>query len=166
MIVMNLVNLMPFAITPRSAGETVALVSVSLTAVAIALSVMVVVRGLRRARGTTLVAPLVWTLVSLGAIAAGLIVRTQDAALPGVTTADKWWLLAVTATFCPLVSLLGAKSPQHRVWQWIVLSFWIVAALPAIEGLVFQPWERFEIPIVWRCFYAALLLLLAVNYLP
>jgi hypothetical protein len=168
MIAMNSVNLMPLAITPRFAAELSALLTVSMTAVVVALSLMAVVGALRRARGTTLVAPLIWTLVSLGAIGAELIAWTQAAAVAGIKSADndKWWLLVVTSTFCPLVSLLGAKRPQHRAWQWIVLSFWIVAALPAIQGLVFQPSERLEVPIVWRCFYAALLLLLAVNYLP
>jgi hypothetical protein len=65
-----------------------------------------------------------------------------------------------------MMALLGAKRPQNLAWQWIVFSFWIIAALPAIQGLVLQPSEPLEVSTVWRWFYAILLLISAVNYLP
>jgi hypothetical protein len=150
-------------------NELITLTSILLTTLFIAVSLVIVGNGVRRARGTTLVAPLIWTLVSIFIVTSAFVALTYSAASASARTIgsdDKWWLLAVCSTFCPLMSLLGAKRPQHRAWQWIVLSFWIVAAFPALEGLVFQPGEPLVVPILWRWFYAVLLLLSAVNYLP
>src|SRR5262249_52264350 len=83
-----------------------------------------------------------------------------------IQVADDLWLIAFTSTLCPLVSLLGAKRPQHQVWQFIVFSFWVVASLPALESLALHPGENLDVPIVWKCFYAGLWMLGCANYLP
>ncbi|HEY2827000.1 MAG TPA: hypothetical protein VGJ04_05310 [Pirellulales bacterium] len=163
---MNIPIHSPLAALSKSPGELAAFVGVMLTAVLIALSVMATLGALRRARETTLLAPLIWTLISLSALTAALIAHTNAASHAGVGTSDKFWLLAVCSTFCPLMSLLGAKRPQNRAWQFIVFSFWIVAALPTISALILQPADPLEVPTLWRWFYAALLLLFGVNYLP
>ena len=139
---------------------------VLLTATLVAISLTIVGKAVRRARGTTLVAPLVWIFTSLLVVIAAYVNLMQPAIFPTIYRREKWWVLALCSTFCPMMSLLGAKRPQNRAWQWIVLSFWIVAALPAIQQLVLQPVEPFEISSVWRWFYAVLLLISAVNYLP
>ncbi len=89
---------------------------------------------------------------------AGFIWQVYLAARINSPGDENWWLIAICSTFCPLVSLLGAKRPQNKAWQWIVASFWIIAALPAIEGLALQPGEALTVPIVWRWFYVAVLL--------
>src|SRR5262245_57743439 len=98
------------------------------------LALALIARAIADARGTTLVAPMVWALVAL-------LLLVVDAAMSSGTDGmeAKFQAIAATATFCPLVSLLGAKRPQHRAWQWIVLSLWAVAALPAIESLIVHP---------------------------
>jgi hypothetical protein len=132
----------------------------------IAISCVIVGNALRRSRGTTLFAPLVWALISLVSVTAAEIAHFQLAAVPAAHDIAKWWLVAICSTFCPLTALLGAKRPQNRAWQWIVISFWVVAALPAIEALVMQPAEPLSVPIIWRWLYAALILLAGGNYLP
>ncbi|HTQ38473.1 MAG TPA: hypothetical protein VMJ32_05570 [Pirellulales bacterium] len=137
---------------------------VFLTVTLLALSAIILRHGLQQVRGTTLMAPIVWTCVSLLALATMLVLNSQtmmDGHLAGDLS-----LVALVSTFCPLISLLGAKRPQHAIWQWIVFSFWIIAALPALQSLAMDPAEKLEVPIVWQCFYAALLLLGCVNYLP
>jgi hypothetical protein len=144
-------------LTPLGALLTAALVAIALT---------IVGKAVRRARGTTLVAPLVWSFTSLLVVIAAYVYLIQPAIFPTIYRSEKWWVLALCSTFCPMMSLLGAKRPQNRAWQWIVLSFWIVAALPAIQQLVLQPLEPLEVSTVWRWFYAILLLISAVNYFP
>jgi hypothetical protein len=147
-------------------AELMVLGKILATASLIALAIIVVGSALRRVRGTTLVAPLLWALVSLLAVTAAFIWQVYLAGRANTPSDGNWWLIAICSTFCPLMSLLGAKRPQHKAWQWIVVSFWIVAALPAIQALALQPGEPLTVPIVWRWFYAALLLMGAVNYLP
>jgi hypothetical protein len=149
-----------------SLGEWTASLSVLLLASLVAVSLIIVGNAVRRVRGTTLVAPLIWCVVSLLLVAAALIMHVNSLAQTVDNGSEQWWLLAATSTFCPFISLLGAKRPQHRVWQWIVVSFWIVAALPAIQSLVLNATEHLSVPIIWRTFYFLLLLLTAVNYLP
>ncbi len=89
----------------------------------------------QRLRGTTLVAPWYWALFSL------LAVASCEALAGSVDSSGRDWINplrwgAAATTFCPSMARLGAKRPQDRAWQLIVLSLWIILALPAWEGLV------------------------------
>lgn len=64
--------------------------------------------------------------------------------------------MVAVATFCPLISLLGAKRPQDKPWQLIVLSLWVVLALPALETLVFRPDMRPDLHTSRKLFLALL----------
>lgn len=96
-------------------------------------------------RGTTLVAPAVWTVLSLASITTaevtiGLLRPTSSA----VWVEPLRYAAAITS-FCPLIALLGAKRPQHRAWQFIVLALWGILILPACENIVWQPGRPLEI---------------------
>ena len=86
--------------------------------------------------GTTLLAPWAWSVVALVAVAGAEIVVGLDASLP-----LNWRMglryAAAMATFTPIMALLGAKRPQDRGWQFIVLSLWAILALPSFEWLLF-----------------------------
>jgi hypothetical protein len=43
---------------------------------------------------------------------------------------------AAVLSLCPTVALLGAKRPQDRAWQWVVLSFWGIMLVPAARVLL------------------------------
>ena len=72
---------------------------------------------------------------------------------------------AAAATFCPVVALLGAKRPQDRAWQLIVLSFWVILALPAAQAWL-QPGQVLIVHPIWSWFLVVLIVVGASNYLP
>lgn len=89
-----------------------------------------------RIRGTTLVAPWIWGSISLGTltaveIAIALVGEPPPAWAPAARYA------AAMSTFTPIMALLGAKRPQDRGWQWIVLTLWAILCQPAGEWLLF-----------------------------
>ena len=84
----------------------------------------------------------------MGGRAAGVLV--DPAAAEGVR-------LAVTALgLCPAMSLLGAKRPQHGVWQLIVATLAFVLAMPAASALLIRPGSLPDIHVLERFFLPAL----------
>lgn len=75
------------------------------------------------------------------------------------------YAVAVTA-FGPLMSTLGAQSPQERAWPWIVLSMWFMLALPAAEVFVLQQGQALEIHFARATFLWILIGLQLLNFLP
>jgi hypothetical protein len=90
-----------------------------------------------RLRGTTLVAVWAWSLVALGAIALSEILIGSAAESPSANWSLPLRFGAAMGTFCPIMAMLGAKRPQDRAWQFIVLSLWGILSLPAFEWLLF-----------------------------
>ncbi|MEQ8837667.1 MAG: hypothetical protein RID07_12745, partial [Lacipirellulaceae bacterium] len=68
--------------------------------------------------------------------------------------------------FCPLMAVLGAKRPQNRGWQWIVLSLWVTLTIPAIQSLLDDPTARLVLPGMWKGFLWLLIMMGLLNYLP
>jgi hypothetical protein len=124
------------------------------------------VRGIRRVRGTTLVAPLWWCVFAVLCVIAA---RLAGEWLPQ-TTAEQWIeplrYAAAAGALCPMMAVLGAKRPQDRGWQLIVLSLWIILLLPAGQWLLFRPGDRLVINPAWGWFLAVLLVFGLLNYLP
>jgi hypothetical protein len=88
-------------------------------------------------RGTTLAAAWSWSCVSLGAIAGAEILVGLGGGFLTQNGATALRFGAAMTSFCPIMALLGAKRPQDRGWQFIVLSLWVVLALPSFEWLMF-----------------------------
>jgi hypothetical protein len=82
-------------------------------------------------------APWSWSVLSMLAIAATEIL----VGFGGGPSPPKWavplrFAAAMTA-FMPLVAMLGAKRPQDRAWQFVVLALWAILSLPAAQWLAF-----------------------------
>lgn len=115
-----------------SAGEA----SAALAGLACLVGLLILFARRRALGGTTLFAPWVWSVVALVSVAGAEIVVGLDVSLP-----LNWRMglryAAAMATFAPIMALLGAKRPQNRGWQFIVLSLWAILALPSFEWLLF-----------------------------
>lgn len=64
------------------------------------------------------------------------------------------------------MAVLGAKRPQDRGWQWIVLSLWIILIWPAAQAVVLPAGVRVELFVAWKIFLWGLVGLGLLNYLP
>jgi hypothetical protein len=89
-----------------------------------------------RTSGTTLVAPWIWSCIVLLSLASGEVLIGLWGAPAPLWAADLRFAAAMS-TFCPTVALLGAKRPQNRGWQAIVLSLWAILSLPSLEWLLY-----------------------------
>ncbi len=127
-----------------------------------ALGTSIAVVAWRDTRGTTLRQPSAWVLIALLSLATGelALARLQWAGGPAGAVR---YLFSVT-TLCPMMALLGAKRPQHRGWQFIVVSLWVISALPALQSLVYASAGQFTLPLAWRWFLAAIIGTGLLNY--
>jgi hypothetical protein len=89
-----------------------------------------------RLRGTTLIAPWRWSLVAVASlVGVELWIGLRGSEASGGAAPARF--AAALSTFCPIMALLGAKRPQNRGWQLIVLSLWLVLSLPSGEWLLY-----------------------------
>lgn len=132
--------------------------------VLMALSALLVAYAAYRSRKSTLAAPLLWCLgaiVAVGIVAAG---RSLSATEPELL--KPWEFVLGCLVLGPVIAVMGSKRPQHLGWNFIVLSLWGVAALPALETYFINPDQRLFVG-PWRGMMLWVLIALTlVNYLP
>jgi hypothetical protein len=73
-------------------------------------------------------------------------------------------LVVVALSLCPIMAILGAKRPQHGVWQFIVGSLAVVLALPALSAAVVRPGTAPDVHLLERGFVLVLLLVGWLNF--
>lgn len=105
----------------------------------LALSLAMLLRARKHVRGTTLAAAWSWSFaatVTVGAVEIAVWLASPSAgptpSLPSWATAARY--AAAVLALCPTVAVLGAKRPQDRAWQWVVLSFWAILLVPAARS--------------------------------
>lgn len=122
-------------------------------------------RGWTLLRGTTLSAPAAWATgaaLAVAAVEAWLARSGDDGSLGGSLIR----YAAAAGSCCPIVAVLGAKRPQDRGWQWVVLSLWIVLLVPAGQAWAAGAGGRLEPSLVWRGVLVALIAVVLLNYGP
>lgn len=117
-------------------------------------------------RGTTLVAPALWSILAMLVMAIA-----EDLETPAVDGPAPSWRLPLryftgVTSLCPAIALFGAKRPQNRAWQFIVVTLWTVLSLPSVHWWLAGRGESFGIHVAQEWFLAILLLMTGVNYLP
>jgi hypothetical protein len=103
---------------------------VALALAAFVVSGIVLLRSRRAILETTLVSAWWW---SWGALLAVTLVELLAARIS--LGSPPFWLsglrlIAGGLTLCPALSLMGAKRPQDRAWNWVVLALWGLLILP------------------------------------
>lgn len=147
-------NLPP--LDPRVAS----LVTASGGAVVLAASVI----GAWLVRGTTAVPAAVWAAVaSAGLVATALAEGSGGLANPSASATAR--LVVAALAVCPAMALLGAKRPQHGVWQVIVLSLAAVLAMPAASAMLVRPGSLPDVHLLERSFFVALVAAGWLNFL-
>jgi hypothetical protein len=146
--------------------DDLAATSVSATAAWVAAVVALgAAAGVHRLRGTTLAAPAAWCVAAAVFIAAVEIATACGAMVDGATSSSMVRYIASVGALCPTAAVLGAKRPQDRGWQWVVLSLWVVLAVPAGQAWVARA-GQLELSGVWRLLLAGLVAMGLLNYLP
>jgi hypothetical protein len=124
----------------------------------------VLLRQRRAIRGTTLVSPWCWALAALATWSfVELLFAADPANLSGLTP---WRLAAIVLSLCPVVSLIGAKRPQHTAWNFVVLALWCILTLPAAESAVLHPGQKLIVGDARGWLLWILILLGPINFVP
>ncbi|BBO33996.1 hypothetical protein [Lacipirellula parvula] len=121
---------------------------------------------LRRVRGTTLTAPTLWWIAAALALAAVEAAVATGRLAPASLGGSLWRYAAAVGSFCPLIAVLGAKRPQDRGWQWVVVALWLVLLAPAGQALAAPTGHRLELFGAWRLLLWGLAAMGLLNYLP
>jgi hypothetical protein len=155
----------PTGLTLMLAGILMApSIGVIVAAVTLVAGLAVLLRYRRSVRQTTLTAAWWWTLAALVGWSG------VELAAAGSRLSPQWWaplrFAAASLSFCPAVSLIGAKRPQHVAWNFVVLSLWGIVALPAAEAFFLHPGESPSLGAVRGWFLWILILLGPINFLP
>lgn len=139
---------------PQMSPETFTLCAAIVTAVAAA-------AGGWLARGSTAVPAAIWATAAALTLAADAGGRAVGWLIdPSARAAAR--LVVAALAVCPAMSLLGAKRPQHGVWQLIVATLAAVLAMPAASATLVRPGSLPDIHVIERFF---LPLLVGVGWL-
>ena len=114
-------------------------------------------------RGSTAVPAAVWSVVACLALAAEMGARAAGG-LNDPAAAAAVRLGVVALSLCPALSLLGAKRPQHAVWQLIVGTLAVVLSMPAASALLMRPGSLPNVHLLERCFMPLLVLVGWMNF--
>lgn len=137
--------------------------AVGLSCVAALITAVAACAGAFLARGTTAVPAAWWACGAAVAFAVESAVRASGGLVDPASQASAR-LAVVAVSLCPIMSLLGAKRPQHGVWQFIVASLAGIVALPAASAALVRPGSPPDVHALQRWFMLALVLVAAMNF--
>jgi hypothetical protein len=126
----------------------------------------VLLSGRRAIWQTTLVAVWWWTLLALivwSGVELAAALWGEDSR-EGLLGPLRW--ATITLSFCPAVALLGAKRPQQKAWNFVVVSLWAVVALPAAENFFLHRGQKLEMGDARGWFLWIFIFLGPINFVP
>lgn len=116
-----------------------------------------------RVRGSTAVPAAWWAVAACLALALDAGSRVGGPGDPASLARVR--LVVAALAVCPAMSLLGAKRPQHGVWQLIVASLAVVIAMPALSAWLVRPGSLPDVHLLGRGFLALLAAVGWMNFL-
>jgi hypothetical protein len=119
--------------------------------------------GVFRARGSTAMPAAWWSVAACLALALEGLARLSGM-LDDRSSLACGRLVVASLAVCPAMSLLGAKRPQHGVWQLIVASLAIVVSMPALSAALIRPGSMPDVHIIGRSFLAILAVVGWMNF--
>ena len=114
------------------------------------------------ARGSTAVPAAVWSAAA--ALVFGLSMLQQATVELDITQMAIHRLVVAALSVCPAMSLLGAKRPQHGVWQFIVGTLVAVLALPAVSAVLIRPGTLPDLHLLGRVLLPILVIVGWMNF--
>ena len=134
------------------------------TAVAACVAAVAAAVAAVRVRGSTAV-PAAWW-----AVAACLLLAVDGGSRafggpPDPAAAARMRLFVAAVAVCPAMSLLGAKRPQHGVWQLIVAALAVVITMPALSAWLVRPGSLPDMHLLGRGFLVVLAAVGWMNFL-
>ena len=135
----------------------------AITVTAALATAVAAVWGVWLVRGTTAVPAAMWaTLASVAlALEAGC---TEAGWLQEPSSRAAFRLVVASLAVCPTMSILGAKRPQHGVWQLIVATLACVLMMPAVTAVLVRPGSMPDLHLIERCFLPVLVVVGWLNY--
>ncbi len=118
--------------------------------------------GRQKWHAATLATPCVWVAISAICLAALALMQTGDADTLEMSVLR---FAVAASTLTPLVAVLGAKRPQDRGWQWVVLTLWLIVVWPALQAFANPAGSRVELFAAWKLFLFGLVAMGPLNYL-
>jgi len=134
-----------------------------LTAGAAAVAALAAAGAVYLIRGSTAVPAAWWAIAACLALAADAAAQAAPIG-PTPAAAARLRLGVAALAVCPAMAILGAKRPQHRVWQLIVATLAVVVALPAISAWLVRPGSLPDVHLLGRGFLAVLALVGWLNF--
>lgn len=127
------------------------------------LAAIVILAMTKSLRGTTLIAPRNWAIAALFVC---ILVEVSIDCGCAQSLASKQMLryLSGICTFAPFMALLGAKRPQDRAWQFVVLTLLCVLVGPAISAYFNTSLLQFRLPGVVCWLLWALIAFEVINF--
>ena len=121
------------------------------------------VAALPRIRATTLISPWCWLVTAIWAIAIAHLIPNE-----GLSATDRHWYEAIqysahSLIFCPFMSLLGARRPQNRMWEMVVITLWFILVLPALEAVIVRPGQNYDTQGIRAWFMMILIFVSSMN---
>lgn len=114
-------------------------------------------------RGSTAVPAALWSAAAALFFALTMLQQTTENL--DIATLGIHRVVVAALSVCPVMSLLGAKRPQHRVWQFIVGALAAVLALPAASAILIHPGSLPDLHILGRIFLPVLVLVGWMNFI-
>ena len=114
-------------------------------------------------RGSTAVPAALWSAAA--ALFFAMTTLQQATEDLDIATLGIHRVVVAALSVCPAMSLLGAKRPQHGVWQFIVGALAAVLALPAASAILIHPGSLPDLHILGRFFLPVLVIVGWMNFI-